>query len=92
MNLSIKKGVRFNLCLKEAKATNIEIVSSSFEPKVKITNLEGLKSVIDESFDYDYNKICLSDDGISMRDYFSKITNVYAREEGIYLEGRHLYQ
>ena len=92
MNLSIKKGVRFNLCLKEAKATNIEVLSSSFEPKVEITNLEGLKSVIDESFDFDYNKICLSDDGISMRDYFSKITNAYARGEGIYLEGKHLYQ
>ena len=92
MNLSTKRGVRFNLCLKEAKATNIEVVSSSFEPKVEITNFEGLKNAIDESFDYDYNKICLSDDGISMRDYFSKITNVYAREEGIYLEGRHLYQ
>ena len=92
MNLSTKRGVRFNLCLKEAKATNIEVVSSSFEPKVEITNIEGLKNAIDESFDYDYNKICLSDDGISMRDYFSKITNVYAREEGIYLEGRHLYQ
>ena len=84
MNLSTKRGVRFNLCLKEAKATNIEVVSSSFEPKVEITNFEGLKNAIDESFDYDYNKICLSDDGISMRDYFSKITNVYAREEGIY--------
>ena len=92
MNLSTKRGVRFNLCLKEAKAINIEVVSSSFEPKVEITNFEGLKNAIDESFDYDYNKICLSDDGISMRDYFSKITNVYAREEGIYLEGRHLYQ
>jgi hypothetical protein len=92
MNLSTKRGVRFNLCLKEAKATNIEVVSSSFEPKVEITNFEGLKNAIDESFDYDYNKICLSDDGISMRDYFSKITNVYTREEGIYLEGRHLYQ
>ena len=92
MNLATKKGVRFNLCLKETKTTNIEVVSSSFEPKVEITNLEGLKNVIDESFDFDYNKICLSDDGISMRDYFSKITNVYAREEGIYLEGKHLYQ
>ena len=92
MNLSTKRGVRFNLCLKEVKTTNIEVVSSSFEPKVEINNFEGLKNAIDESFDYDYNKICLSDDGISMRDYFSKITNVYAREEGIYLEGRHLYQ
>ena len=92
MNLSTKKGVRFNLCLKETKTTNVEVVSSSFEPKVEITNLEGLKNIIDESFDFDYNKICLSDDGISMRDYFSKITNVYAREEGIYLEGKHLYQ
>ena len=92
MNLSTKKGVRFNLCLKETKTTNVEVVSSSFEPKVEITNIEGLKNIIDESFDFDYNKICLSDDGISMRDYFSKITNVYAREEGIYLEGKHLYQ
>jgi len=92
MDLSTNRGVRFNLCLKEARTTNIEVISSSIEPKVEISNLEGLKNVINESFDYDYNKICLSDDGISLRDYFSKITNVYSREEGIYIEGKHLYQ
>jgi hypothetical protein len=92
MNLSTKRGVRFNLCLKEAKATNIEVVSSSFEPKVEITNFEGLKNAIDESFDYDYNKICITNNGISMRDYFTKIKDIYIREEGLYLEGNHLYQ
>lgn len=92
MNLSTKRGVRFNLCLKEAKTTNIEVVSSSFEPKVEITNLEGLKNAIDESFDYDYNKICITNNGISMRDYFTKIKDIYIREEGLYLEGNHLYQ
>lgn len=83
------KNLRFNLCLKEAKTTNVEVIESS---NINIIDLDGLKKVIDESFDYDYNKICFTDEGISMRDYFTKIKDIYMRDEGLYLEGNHLYQ
>ena len=88
----IIKNVRFNLCLKDAKASKVKILSYSTESKIEIINSDKLKNVIDESFDYDYNKICFTNEGITMRDYFAKIAYIYIREEGVYLEGNHLYQ
>ena len=86
------KGIRFNLCLKDTKTSQIEVISWTTESKIEINNLEGLKNIVEESFDFNYNKICFTDEGISMRDYFTKIRDIYIREEGIYLEGNHLYQ
>ena len=92
VDLPITKSVKFNLCLKEIKSKNIEIISSTIEPQVEIKDLDGLKKVIEESFDFEHIPICLSDDGISLRDYFSKINKIYLQEEGIYFEGKQLYQ
>ena len=86
------KGIRFNLCLKDNNNSQIEVISWTTESKIEINNLEGLKNIVEESFDFNYNKICFTDEGISMRDYFTKIRDIYIREEGIYLEGNHLYQ
>ena len=91
MEISVSKNVRFNLCLKEIKTKAVEVVSDINSLKVEIGNIEGLKKAIDDSFDSD-NKVCLTDEGISLRDYYNKIRNAYIREEGIYLEGDHLYQ
>ena len=90
IDLPIINNIRFNLCLKESKTSNIEVVSQ--EPKIEITDVKGLKNAIDESFDYDYNKICLFDNGLSLRDYLTKIKNIYYKDEGLYIEGDHLYQ
>jgi hypothetical protein len=92
MDISVSKNVRINLCLKEIKTKNVEVVSDKNNLKVEISNLEGLKKAIDDSFDSDNNKVCLTDEGISLRDYYNKIRNAYIREEGIYLEGDQLYQ
>ena len=92
MDISVSRNVRFNLCLKEIKTKTVEVVSDKNNLKVEISNLEGLKKAIDDSFDSDNDKVCLTDEGISLRDYFNKIRNAYIREEGIYLEGDHLYQ
>lgn len=88
----LTKNIRFNLCLKNAKTTNVEIISNSQDLKIEIKNLENLKNAINESFDYEYNKICFLEKEFSMRDYFTKIKSIYIRDEGIYLEGNHLYQ
>ena len=92
VDFPIMKNTRFNLCLKEVKTTNIEVIFSSTELKIDIRNMEELKKDIDEPFGFDDNKICLFDNGIAMRDYFAKIRDIYLREEGIYIEGDHLYQ
>lgn len=90
IDVPLTKNVRLNFCLKEAKAIKVEMVTVG--TTVEITDSEGLIKAIDESFDYRNNKICLSDNGITLKDYFSKIKNIYFREEGLYLEGDHLYQ
>ena len=92
VDLPIIKNIRFNLCLKNIETLDVEVISNSQDLKIEIKNLEKLKKVIGESFDFDYNKICIFDKGFSMRDYFAKIKSIYIREEGIYLEGNHLYQ
>ena len=71
---------------------NVEILSSTIQPKVEIDKLEKLKSAIEESFDFNHNPICINDKGISLKDYYSEITKAYVKEEGFYLEGNHLYQ
>lgn len=92
VDIPIIKNIRFNLCLKDAKSSKIEVISYSTDSKIEIINLEGLKNVIDESFDFDYNKLCLTDEGITLRDYFDKIKDIYIKEEGLYFEGNNLYQ
>ena len=92
IDIPLIKNIRFNFCLKEAKAINVEVISYTTDSKIEIINLNQLKNAIDESFDYDYNKICITDEGITMRDYYAKITDIYLRDEGLYFEGNHLYQ
>ena len=92
LDLAIIKSVRFNICMKDTKTNNVEIISSSIEPKVEISDLDGLKKAIEESFDFKHNPICLNSEGISLKDYFAEITKAYIQEEGIYFEGPQLYQ
>ena len=92
VDIPLYKNIRINLCLKETKTINVEIISSTIQPKVEIDKLEELKSSIEESFDFNHNPICINDKGISLKDYYSEITKAYVKEEGFYLEGNHLYQ
>jgi hypothetical protein len=85
-------NTKFNLCLKGIETTKVEVIYHSPLSKVEISDMDGLKKVIEESFDFNYNKICFTEDGISMKDYFAKIKYGYVRKEGLYLEGDHLYQ
>ena len=92
LDIPIKKSVRFDICLKETKTKNVEILFSTTKPQVEVSDFEGLQKAIEESFDFSYNPICLNSDGISLKDYFAEITNAYAKEEGLYFEGPQLYQ
>ena len=92
VDMPIIRNIRFNLCLKNSKSSKVEVISYSTDTKIEISNIDGLKNVIDESFDFDNIKICISEYGISMRDYFDKIKDIYMKEEGLYLEGNNLYQ
>ena len=92
VDIPIIRNIRFNLCLKNAKSSKVEVISYSTDSKIEISNIDGLKNAIDESFDFDNIKICVSEYGISMRDYFDKIKDIYMKEEGLYLEGNNLYQ
>ena len=92
LDIPIKKSVRFDICIKDTKTKNVEIIFSTTKPQVEVSDFEGLQRAIEESFDFSYNPICLNNDGISLRDYFAEISKAYAKEEGLYFEGPQLYQ
>ena len=92
IDMPISKSVRFTMCLKEIKSKKIEVVESTVIPQVEISDLDGLIKAIEESFDFKHNPICLNDEGFNLRDYFSEINKIYIQEEGIYIEGKQLYQ
>lgn len=92
IDMPVTKSVRFTVCLKEIKSKKIEVIDSTVKPQVEISDLDGLIKAIEESFDFKHNPICLNDGGISLRDYFSEINKIYIQEEGIYIEGKQLYQ
>ena len=92
LDIQIKKSVRFDICIKDTKTKNVEIIFSTTKPQVEVSDFEGLQRAIEESFDFSKNPICLNNDGISLRDYFAEISKAYAKEEGLYFEGPQLYQ
>ena len=92
LDIPIKKSVKFDICIKDTKTKNVEIIFSTTKPQVEVSDFEGLQRAIEESFDFSKNPICLNNDGISLRDYFAEITKAYAKEEGLYFEGPQLYQ
>ena len=88
LKVVVTKSVRINLCSDGYQIMKIYVKTGN----VSIINEIGLKKVMKESFDYVNDSVCLSDNGISLRDYYSIITNAYVQEEGVYLEGNQLYQ
>ena len=88
LKVSLFRNVRLNACLESAKTTQVSVKSGG----VSITNESGLKSAIEEAFDYDNVPLCLSNKGVTLRDYYSIISKVYCQDEGIYIEGNQLYQ
>lgn len=88
LDISILKTVRFNLCIKNTKTIDVKVLTE----KIEITDLDGLKGVIEESFDFTKNPICLNNDGITLKNYFMEMTKAYVQKEGIYFEGDQLYQ
>ena len=88
MDISILKTVRFNLCLKATQTKEVSVLTET----ISIADLDGLKKVIEESFDFKQNPICLNSDGITLKNYYSEISKAYVKEEGIYFEGEQLYQ
>ena len=88
LDISILKTVRFNLCLKATQTKEVSVLTET----ISISDLDGLKKVIEESFDFKQNPICLNTDGITLKNYYSEISKAYVKEEGIYFEGEQLYQ
>ena len=88
LDISILKTVRFNICLKATQTKEVTVLSET----ISIADLDGLKKVIEESFDFKQNPICLNSDGISLKNYYSEISKAEVKTEGIYFEGEQLYQ
>ena len=85
LKVEITKNVRINICKDAVTIKNINLLKGT----LVIKDENGLKKAIEGSFG---ESLCLTDNGISLRDYYSIITKAYIKEEGIYLEGNQLYQ
>ena len=88
MNAFVLKTVRFNLCPNYASTKDVKVKSGS----VTIIDSAKLKGAIDESLNDDKLPLCLSDAGVSLRDYFAVVSEVHTTEEGLYIKGEQLYQ
>ena len=88
LEFSLKKNVRVNLCLNDVSDIKISISTGT----VSIKDEAELLSAVQQSFDFENIPICLSDNGVSFRDYYAKIKKIAALEEGFYLFGDQLYQ
>ena len=86
LKIEILKSVRFNICSDNVKNVKVNVKSGS----IYILDESQLKKYVEKILDEE--PICLTDEGISLRDYYSIITNGYCQEEGFYLEGNQLYQ
>ena len=101
-NQKTKFNVKFIIQNKEVFSINVELglklnLSLIYNIRLNlclsdVNDISGLKSAIKESFDFENIPLCLSDKGISLRDYYAIIHNVEMSEEGYYIEGDQLYQ
>ena len=86
LKVEILKTVRFNICSENVKNVKVFIKSGN----ISILDESKLKKYVEKVMDD--TPLCLTDEGISLRDYYSIITNGYCKEEGFYLEGNQIYQ
>ena len=85
----LNKNVLVNLCV--FRISNVEVGKPT--GTVKIKDEANLKDAISKSFDFTNYPLCLTDEGVSFKDYFSKITSIEdSSNDGIYLFGNQLYQ
>ena len=88
LKVEVTRSVRLNICLENVQNLKVTVKTGN----VSIIDKDGLNNAVEETFDYQNLPICLSDDGMSFRDYYSIITKAYCEDEGFYLEGNQLYQ
>ena len=70
--LSLKKNVKLNLCVESVSDIKTKISTGN----VEIKDEDKLKTAVENSFDFKNYPFCLSDDGVSFKDYYSKILNL----------------
>jgi len=89
LGIKLSKNVIVNLCISQITTVDLGKPTGS----VKIKEELKLKDQIKNSFDLEKKPLCLTDEGVSFKDYFSKITATQdSSNEGIYLFGNQLYQ
>ncbi len=81
--ISIIKSTRINICFSN-------VIVKDVNSSTQIKDKDKLKSWIENSFEPTH--LCLSDNGITLRDYFSYMEEVKSEENGIFIKGMHLYQ
>jgi len=79
--VNIVTNTKINICISDLKLIDIQ---------GKNLDISFIKNNIISYFKK--NKICLSDNGVSLRDIYLKMTSVTSDEKGIFIFGQQLYQ
>ena len=81
------KTVSFDLCIKSIKEESVKIKTTSvtFKDQKKFDEIYG--KIINTAID----KVCITDNGITARDYFRYLTSIKQTDNGIVLIGQKLY-
>lgn len=84
----INNAINFNVCVKSWEVTKVEVSNA-----VTIKDEAKLKQYIVNSYDAKNYQLCLgAAHGICMKDFYSKISSIDIADEGIYIQGEHIYQ
>ena len=77
----------FDLCLNKVTVKSTEVNSA-----ITISNQQQLNGYLNEIFNYGIKvPTCLTDKGITLRDYYRYIDNATSEEHGVYIQGKHIY-
>ena len=78
----------FDLCLNKLTVKSTEVTTSS----ITIANQDTFNAYVNEIFNYGISlPTCLSDKGITLRDYYRYIDNAKSEQNGVYIQGKHIY-
>ena len=79
-------NLKFNLCIENG------IVISIFFDEKQVIDEDKLKEMIEEvMYKPSREKVCLTENGFNMKEYYRYINNIIVGDRGIFIEGKHLY-
>ena len=78
----------FDLCLSKLTVVSTEVKTAA----VTIASQDTFNAYVNEIFNYGISvPTCLSDKGVTLRDYYRYIDSAKSEQNGVYIQGKHIY-